>query len=112
MCYAADEFFSLIEQALVEADLNVDHAQTPAGVARQIRDAIAHILAVYRDNASLARIFLREAIGLEPDLAPMPGKPSTTVWPCGGGLPGTGHQSGVAAVAQQPGGGLLHRGDD
>jgi AcrR family transcriptional regulator len=63
------EFFALIEQALTEADLTVEHAQSPADVARQIREAIFHILAVYRDNATLARIFLREAVGLEPDFA-------------------------------------------
>jgi AcrR family transcriptional regulator len=64
-----DEFFSLVEQALAEADLNVGHVQTPAGVALQIREAIAHILAVYRDNATLARIVLRGGIGQEPDFA-------------------------------------------
>jgi AcrR family transcriptional regulator len=64
-----DEFFSLTEQALAEAGLNVDHVQTSAGVARQIREAIALILAVYRDNATLARMVLRGGIGLEPSFA-------------------------------------------
>jgi AcrR family transcriptional regulator len=63
------EFFALIEQALTEADLTVEHAQRPTDIARQIREAIFHILVVYRDNATLARIFLREAVGLEPDFA-------------------------------------------
>lgn len=63
------EFFSLVDQALAEADFNVDRVQTSAGVARQIREAIAHILAVYRDNATLARIVLRGGIGLDPDIA-------------------------------------------
>lgn len=64
-----DEFFSLIEQALTNANLTVDRTQTSADVARQIREAIFRILVVYRDNVTLARIFLREAVGLEPDFA-------------------------------------------
>ncbi|MFQ5611862.1 MAG: TetR/AcrR family transcriptional regulator [Anaerolineae bacterium] len=64
-----NEFCALIEQALIEADFNAEHAQTAADVARQIRDAIGRILAVYRGNATLARLFLRESISLEPDFA-------------------------------------------
>ncbi len=64
-----DEFFSLVEQALAEADLNVDHVQTSARVARQMRGVIAHILGVQRANATLARMVLRGGIGLEPDFA-------------------------------------------
>ncbi len=64
-----DHFFSLTEQVMIEADLDMAHVQTAADVARQIRAIMAQTLAVYRDNATLARIFLREAIGLEPDFA-------------------------------------------
>lgn len=67
--FLLDQFFALIQQALLEADLDAERAHTVADVARQIRDAIGRILAVYGDNAALARLFLREAIGLEPDFA-------------------------------------------
>ena len=35
----------------------------------QCQETIYRILVVYRDNATLARIFLREAVGLDPDFA-------------------------------------------
>ncbi len=63
------EFFELIEEALVAADLNTREAQTVADIAYQIHDVIARILRVYKQNATLARIFLREAVGLDPDFA-------------------------------------------
>lgn len=64
-----DSFFALIEQALLEADLVSRSARTTAELAAQVRDVIVRILTIYRDNRSLARLFLREAIGLEPDYA-------------------------------------------
>lgn len=67
-----DSFFALIEQALLEAESGQPvsrSARTTAELAAQVRDVIVRILTIYRDNRSLARLFLREAIGLEPDYA-------------------------------------------
>jgi hypothetical protein len=64
-----DRFYNLLENALVTVDLNLDTMDTTEELALQIRTAIHNVLLVYRDNAVLARIFLREAMGLEPDFA-------------------------------------------
>lgn len=64
-----DRFYDLLESALVAVDLNSNALETTEDLAMQIRTAIRNILLVYQDNAVLARIFLREAMGLEPDFA-------------------------------------------
>jgi AcrR family transcriptional regulator len=62
-------FSDLLENALVAVDLNLEAVTTTEDLALQIRTAIRNVLLVYQDNAVLARIFLREAMGLEPDFA-------------------------------------------
>lgn len=64
-----DRFYELLESALVAIDLNSDSFESTEDLALQIRAAIRNVLLVYQDNAILARIFLREAMGLEPDFA-------------------------------------------
>jgi AcrR family transcriptional regulator len=64
-----DRFYELLEGAIVAVDLNSNSLETVGDLAIQIRAAIRNVLLVYQDNAVLARIFLREAIGLEPDFA-------------------------------------------
>lgn len=64
-----DRFYDLLESALVAVDLNSNALESTEDLAMQIRTAIRNILLVYQDNAVLARIFLREAMGLEPDFA-------------------------------------------
>jgi AcrR family transcriptional regulator len=61
-----EEFFALIKEA-VTLDLSSEGVLTVEDVAVQVKNAIRRILVVYWDNAILARIFLREAVGLEPD---------------------------------------------
>ena len=62
-------FSSLLEYALVDVDLSFEVINTTEDLGLQIRSAIRNVLLVYQDNAVLARIFLREAMGLEPDFA-------------------------------------------
>lgn len=62
-------FSSLLENALVDVDLSFEVINTTEDLGLQIRSAIRNVLLVYQDNAVLARIFLREAMGLEPDFA-------------------------------------------
>lgn len=64
-----NRFFDLLEKALAVVDLNLEALNTTEELALQIRAAIRNVLLVYQDNAVLARIFLREAMGLEPDFA-------------------------------------------
>jgi AcrR family transcriptional regulator len=64
-----DRFCELLEGAIVAVDLNSNPLETIEDLAIQIRTAIRNVLLVYQDNAVLARIFLREAMGLEPDFA-------------------------------------------
>jgi len=64
-----DRFYELLESALLAVDLNSDSFESTEDLALQIRAAIRNVLLVYQDNAILARIFLREAMGLEPDFA-------------------------------------------
>jgi len=61
-----DELFVLIKGAIT-FDLELGGISTIEDVAVQIKQAIRRILIVYRDNAVLTRIFLREAMGLDPD---------------------------------------------
>jgi AcrR family transcriptional regulator len=62
-------FSSLLENALAAVDLSFEAINTTEALGLQIRTAIRNVLLVYQDNAVLARIFLREAMGLEPDFA-------------------------------------------
>jgi len=62
-----DRFYDLLQNAIVALDMNSETINTIEDLALQVRTAIRNILLVYQDNAVLARIFLREAMGLEPD---------------------------------------------
>jgi AcrR family transcriptional regulator len=64
-----DRFYELLESALVTVDLDSGAINTQEDLAKFIRAAIRNVLVVYQENAVLARIFLREAMGLEPDFA-------------------------------------------
>lgn len=64
-----DRFSSLLENAIIAVDMNFETMDNTEDLAVQIRAAIRNVLLVYQENAVLARIFLREAIGLEPDFA-------------------------------------------
>jgi len=64
-----EDFYSMLENALTDVDWNVSALNSQEELAQRIRMAIQKILLVYQDNAVLARIFLREAMGLEPDFA-------------------------------------------
>jgi len=64
-----EDFYSMLENALTEVDWNISTLNSQEELAQRIRMAIQKILLVYQDNAVLARIFLREAMGLEPDFA-------------------------------------------
>lgn len=63
------EFFKMIDQAIVGAASGTREAETVADLAFHLQNVIASILKVYQENATLARIFLREAVGLDPDFA-------------------------------------------
>jgi len=62
-------FYSMLENALAEVDWNIEAINSQEELAQKIRTAIQKILLIYQENAVLARIFLREAMGLEPDFA-------------------------------------------
>ena len=62
-----DRFYDLLENSIVALDIDSGTINTTEDLALQVRNAIRNILLVYQDNAVLARIFLREAMGLEPD---------------------------------------------
>jgi AcrR family transcriptional regulator len=64
-----DGFYELLSKGIMSVDLEIDENITQEEFAMLIRSAIKNVLIVYRDNAVLARIFLREAMGLEPDFA-------------------------------------------
>jgi len=64
-----EDFYSMLENALIEVDWNISALNSQEELAQRIRKAIQKILLVYQGNAVLARIFLREAMGLEPDFA-------------------------------------------
>jgi AcrR family transcriptional regulator len=64
-----ERFYSLLENALVSVDWDTNSLTSHEELARKIRIAIRNVLVVYQENAVLARIFLREAMGLEPDFA-------------------------------------------
>jgi AcrR family transcriptional regulator len=64
-----DSFYSMLEQAIYSVDLGSAQINTTGELAGKIRDAIRSVLIVYQENRILARIFLREAIGLEPEFS-------------------------------------------
>jgi AcrR family transcriptional regulator len=63
-----DKFVELIFSAVAAVNVGVDTMHTPADFAASIREAVHAVLVVFRDNGALARIVLREASTLEPDL--------------------------------------------
>ena len=64
-----ERFYSLLQDALLGVGWDIESMTSQEEIAQKIRLAIQNILLVYQDNAILARIFLREAMGLEPDFA-------------------------------------------
>jgi len=64
-----EKFYSMLEESMMGVDWNIEAMNSQDELAQSIRMAIQSILLVYKDNAVLARIFLREAMGLEPDFA-------------------------------------------
>jgi len=64
-----ERFYSLLQDALLGVGWDIESITSQEEIAQKIRLAIQNILLVYQDNAILARIFLREAMGLEPDFA-------------------------------------------
>jgi AcrR family transcriptional regulator len=64
-----EKFYSMLEEAMIGVDWDIAALKSQDELAQRIRTAIQNILLVYQDNAVLARIFLREAMGLEPDFA-------------------------------------------
>jgi len=64
-----ESFSGMLQEALLEVDWQIESLETQEELAQKISLAIQKILVVYQDNAVLARIFLREAMGLEPDFA-------------------------------------------
>jgi len=64
-----ERFSGMLQEALLEVDWQIESMETQEEIAQKVRLAIQKILLVYQGNAVLARIFLREAMGLEPDFA-------------------------------------------
>jgi len=64
-----ERFSGMLQEALLEVDWQIESMETQEEIAQKVRLAIQKILLVYQSNAVLARIFLREAMGLEPDFA-------------------------------------------
>lgn len=64
-----DGFYGMLENAIFSVDLGVAQITTPEELAGKIREAIRSVLIVYHENRVLARIFLREAMGLEPEFS-------------------------------------------
>lgn len=60
-----EEFISLITEAVSAIAVDMDSIRTPVQFAARIRRAVEAILTVYRDNAALARIFIREGSSLD-----------------------------------------------
>lgn len=63
-----EEFIALITNAVSGVNVDIDTITTPAQFAARIRVAVETVLAVYRDNAALARIVIREGSGLDEKL--------------------------------------------
>lgn len=64
-----ERFCTLLLNALTEVDWGIESIESQEEIVQKIGMAIQKVLVVYQDNAVLARIFLREAMGLEPDFA-------------------------------------------
>jgi len=64
-----DEFIALITEAVNAIGVDMDAINTPVQFAARIRTAVERILAVYRDNAALARIVFREGSSLDAETA-------------------------------------------
>lgn len=60
-----DEFIALITGAMSAITIDMDTITTKVQFAARIRAAVETILAVYRDNAALARIVIREGSSLD-----------------------------------------------
>jgi len=60
-----DEFIDLITEAVSAIGVALDAINTPVQFAARIRTAVERILTVYRDNAALARIVIREGSSLD-----------------------------------------------
>jgi AcrR family transcriptional regulator len=63
-----DEFIALITEAVSRVTIDINTIKTPVQFAARIRVAVETVLAVYRDNAALARIVIREGSGLDAEL--------------------------------------------
>jgi AcrR family transcriptional regulator len=63
-----DEFIALITDAVASVTVDLDRITTTVQLATRLRVAVETVLAVYRDNAELARIVMREGSGLDPQL--------------------------------------------
>lgn len=60
-----DEFIVLITEAVSGITVDMDSITTQVQLAARLRAAVERILAVYRDNAALARIVIREGSSLD-----------------------------------------------
>lgn len=67
-----DRFIVLITEAMSAITLDLDAITTPVQLCARLRTAVETILAVYRDNAALARVVIREGSSL--------GQKSTDKW--------------------------------
>ncbi|MDX1614853.1 MAG: TetR/AcrR family transcriptional regulator [Candidatus Promineifilaceae bacterium] len=63
-----DEFIALLTQAVSSVTVDLDEITSAVQLAARIRMAVERALAVYRDNASLARIVIREGSSLAPEI--------------------------------------------
>lgn len=64
-----DKFIALITEAVGSIIYDMDAITTPAQLGARLRLAVETILTVYRDNAALAKIVLREGSSLGADSA-------------------------------------------
>lgn len=55
-----DKFIALITEAVSSITIDLDAITTPVQLCARLRTAVETILAVYRDNAALARIVIRD----------------------------------------------------
>lgn len=64
-----DKFIALITEAVSVITIDLDTITTPVQLCARLRMAVETILSVYRDNAALARIVIREGSSLGPESA-------------------------------------------
>lgn len=64
-----DKFIALITEAVSVITIDLNAITTPVQLCARLRMAVETILAVYRDNAALARIVIREGSSLGPESA-------------------------------------------